>query len=85
MKRMHVHIAVSDLDKSIAFYSKLFDASPTVVESDYAKWMLDDPRINFSITQSDSKRGIQHLGLQAESMQELGVFGPHFGVEQLIS
>ncbi|MDH4049704.1 MAG: VOC family protein [Gammaproteobacteria bacterium] len=72
MKGFHVNIAVKDLDRSLRFYQDLFAAEPTVAKVDYAKWMLDDPRINFSITQSDSKRGIQHLGLQAESMQELG-------------
>jgi len=73
MKRMHVHIAVSDLDKSIAFYSKLFDAPPTVVEADYAKWMLDDPRVNFAISARGIEPGLDHLGIQVDSGDELGV------------
>ena len=72
MKRFHVNIAVADLQESLRFYSGLFAAEPSVAKVDYAKWMLDDPRLNFSITQSAAKRGIQHLGLQAETMEELG-------------
>jgi catechol 2,3-dioxygenase-like lactoylglutathione lyase family enzyme len=71
MKRFHVHAHVSDLAASIAFYSKLFAAEPTRTESDYAKWMLDDPRINFAISTRGSKLGVDHLGLQADSSEEL--------------
>ena len=71
MKRFHVHAHVQELDKSIAFYSKLFDAPPTRVESDYAKWMLEDPRINFAISTRGGKPGVDHLGLQADSEEEL--------------
>lgn len=71
MKRMHIHVAVSDLEPSIAFYSKLFDAQPTVVESDYAKWMLDDPRVNFAISARGVSPGLDHLGLQVDSGSEL--------------
>ena len=77
MKRLHVHVGVADLDQSIRFYSTLFAAEPSVVKDDYAKWMLDDPRVNFAISagQHDSK-GIQHLGVQAENVDELGeVYG----------
>jgi len=72
MKRFHVHAHVEDLTASIAFYSKLFAAAPTRVESDYAKWMLEDPRINFAISTRGAKPGIDHLGIQADSEAELG-------------
>lgn len=71
MKRFHVHAHVDDLRASIAFYTKLFAAEPTRVEVDYAKWMLDDPRINFAISTRGGKPGIDHLGIQAESAAEL--------------
>lgn len=72
MKRMHIHIGVDDLDANIAFYSALFGCEPTVVESDYAKWMLDDPRVNFAISDRGAKPGLDHLGIQAENDDELG-------------
>lgn len=71
MKRFHVHTYVADLQASIAFYSKLFGSDPTRVQSDYAKWMLDDPRINFAISARGGKTGIDHLGLQTDSEAEL--------------
>jgi len=71
MKRFHVHVAVSDLDKSIAFYSAMFGEQPAVVKPDYAKWMLDDPRINFAISHRGQAPGVNHLGMQAESDEEL--------------
>lgn len=71
MKRLHVHVGVDDLATSISFYSTLFAAPPTVVESDYAKWMLDDPRVNFAISAGHAGRGIEHLGIQAEDADEL--------------
>jgi catechol 2,3-dioxygenase-like lactoylglutathione lyase family enzyme len=71
MKRFHVHAHVEDLHKSIAFYSRLFGAEPTRVESDYAKWMLDDPRINFAISTRGRQPGIDHLGFQTDSEEEL--------------
>ncbi|HEX3652968.1 MAG TPA: ArsI/CadI family heavy metal resistance metalloenzyme [Rhizomicrobium sp.] len=71
MKRLHVHIAVEDLNRSIGFYSTLFGAQPTVVKHDYAKWMLDDPRVNLAISQRDRIAGIDHLGIQVESDGEL--------------
>jgi hypothetical protein len=73
MKRFHVHVHVDDLDKSIGFYSKLFAAQPTRVEGDYAKWMLEDPRINFAISTRGSKPGIDHLGFQTDDAEELAV------------
>ena len=71
MKRFHVHVHVDDLPASIAFYSKLFAAEPARIESDYAKWMLDDPRVNFAISHRGGKPGIDHLGLQTDSEEEL--------------
>ena len=72
MKRLHVNISVTDLDASIGFYNSLFDTKPTVVKEDYAKWMLDDPRVNFAITNRGSNKGIDHLGIQVENETELG-------------
>ena len=71
MKRFHVHLHVADLGRSIGFYSKLFAAEPTRIESDYAKWMLDDPRINFAISTRGSQPGIDHLGFQTDDPAEL--------------
>lgn len=71
MKRFHVHVAVNDLNKSIAFYSAMFGEEPAVVKADYAKWMLDDPRVNFAISNRGHAPGINHLGLQAEDDAEL--------------
>ena len=72
MKRMHVNVSVTDLDASIEFYTALFDAAPNVHKEDYAKWMLDDPRVNFSITTRGKQKGIDHLGIQVENEAELG-------------
>jgi catechol 2,3-dioxygenase-like lactoylglutathione lyase family enzyme len=71
MKRFHVHLGVPDLDASIAFYSGLFGMAPSVRKDDYAKWMLDDPRVNFAISHRGRAPGLNHLGLQAESAEEL--------------
>src|SRR5215475_1058737 len=71
MKRMHVHVSVENLDKSIGFYSALFAAQPSVVKPDYAKWMLDDPRVNFAISTRGRRPGLDHLGIQVESADEL--------------
>ena len=72
MKRFHVHAHVENLGQSIAFYSRLFGADPTRIESDYAKWMLDDPRVNFAIsTRGGGKTGVDHLGLQTDTEEEL--------------
>jgi catechol 2,3-dioxygenase-like lactoylglutathione lyase family enzyme len=77
MKRLHVHVGVAELDQSIRFYSTLFAAQPTVMKDDYAKWMLDDPRVNFAISAGQhAAKGIEHLGIQAENTDELGeVYG----------
>ncbi len=72
MKRFHVHVGVTDLDASVAFYSDLFGAQPSVARSDYAKWMLEDPRVNFAISKKcGAVNGVEHLGLQAENTDEL--------------
>lgn len=71
MKRFHVNLNVKDLQQSIEFYTALFGAAPTVVKPDYAKWMLEDPRINFAISPAMGSTGIEHLGIQAESEAEL--------------
>lgn len=71
MKRFHLHIAVADLQQSIDFYSKLFSQSPTVERADYAKWLLEDPRLNFAISARGHKIGVNHLGFQAENDSEL--------------
>jgi catechol 2,3-dioxygenase-like lactoylglutathione lyase family enzyme len=77
MKRLHVHVGVSDLDQSIGFYSSLFGTEPTVVKKDYAKWMLDDPRVNFAISGGmHERKGIEHLGIQVDDGDELAdVYG----------
>ena len=72
MKRLHVHVGVADLSTSIRFYSTLFWAEPTVTKDDYAKWMLEDPRVNFAISSGNhAAKGIEHLGIQVESGEEL--------------
>lgn len=72
MKRLHVHVGVENLDASIQFYSTMFAAKPAVVKTDYAKWMLDDPRVNFAISAGNhARKGIEHLGIQAETSGEL--------------
>ena len=71
MKRLHVHIAVENLKRSIDFYSALFAAQPATVKADYAKWMLDDPRVNFAISTRGRQPGLDHLGIQVENADEL--------------
>ena len=71
MKRMHLHVSVDDLEKSINFYSTLFGSAPSVIKPDYAKWMLDDPLVNFAISQRGAKKGIDHIGIQVENEDEL--------------
>ncbi|MDE2453181.1 MAG: glyoxalase/bleomycin resistance/dioxygenase family protein [Burkholderiales bacterium] len=71
MKRFHVHVHIDDLAQSIGFYSRLFAAEPARVEADYAKWMLDDPRLNFAISTRGSQAGIDHLGFQTDDAEEL--------------
>src|SRR5580704_4436997 len=71
MKRFHIHVSVNDLAKSIGFYSTLFGAEPSKIEADYAKWMLDDPRMNFAISTHRQPVGVNHLGFQVDSGEEL--------------
>jgi catechol 2,3-dioxygenase-like lactoylglutathione lyase family enzyme len=75
MKRLHVHVAVHDIPQSVRFYSAMFGAQPTVTKDDYAKWMLEDPRVNFAISTRGGKTGLDHLGIQAESGEELEEVG----------
>lgn len=71
MKRLHVHVAVEDLAQSVRFYSVLFGQQPTVRKDDYAKWMLEDPRVNFAISDRAAAKGLDHLGIQVDSGEEL--------------
>lgn len=71
MKRMHIHLRVADLAHNIRFYSALFATEPSVIKNDYAKWMLDDPRINFAISTRTTETGLDHLGFQVDSAEEL--------------
>lgn len=71
MKRLHVHVSVPDLGHGIGFYRQLFGSEPAVVKADYAKWMLDDPRVNFAISTRNASYGVNHLGLQVDSAEEL--------------
>ena len=71
MKRLHVHVSVEDIAQSVQFYSTLFAAEPAVIRPDYAKWMLDDPRVNFAISTRGAQNGLDHLGIQVETADEL--------------
>lgn len=71
MKRLHIHISVENLERSIGFYSALFGVTPVKQEADYAKWMLDDPRVNFAISARGAKSGLDHLGIQVDTPEEL--------------
>lgn len=71
MKRLHIHLAVENLEQNVEFYTTLFACQPSVQHDDYAKWMLDDPRVNFAISNRSMKTGIDHLGIQAENDNEL--------------
>ena len=75
MKRMHIHLTVGDLSASVAFYAGLFAHPPTVLKPDYAKWMLDDPRVNFAISTYGASPGLNHLGIQVESEEESAALG----------
>lgn len=78
MKRFHVHLGVDNLEQSIGFYSRLFGAEPTVRKPDYAKWMVDDPRLNFAISSRGGHTGVNHLGLQADDAGELAAIRANF-------
>jgi predicted lactoylglutathione lyase len=71
VKRLHVNLGVDDLAASVRFYSRLFDAQPTLLKEDYARWMLEDPRVNFAISRRSGRKSVDHLGIQAESEAEL--------------
>ncbi|WOE75942.1 ArsI/CadI family heavy metal resistance metalloenzyme [Alterisphingorhabdus coralli] len=77
MKRMHIHLSVDSIEKSVAYYSRLFGSPPTVQKDDYAKWMLENPRVNFAMSSHEgTERGIEHIGIEAENMDELAeVYG----------
>ena len=85
MKRFHVHVNVRNLDTSIGFYSQLFGSAPSVHKPDYAKWMLDDPRLNFAISVRDRAPGVDHLGLQAEDAAELDEIGARLKAADAVS
>lgn len=75
MNRFHVHLNVDDLEASIRFYTQLFASEPAVRKPDYAKWMLEDPRVNFAISNTGRAPGVDHLGLQVDSAEELAMLG----------
>jgi catechol 2,3-dioxygenase-like lactoylglutathione lyase family enzyme len=77
MKRLHLHVGVKNLEESIRFYSVLFGAEPVKVKGDYAKWMLEDPRINFAISTRTKNKGVDHLGLQVDEPEELEAVRNH--------
>jgi len=79
MKRFHVHVAVDDLDASIRFYSTVFGAQPTVQKTDYAKWMMEDPRLNFVLSKRGAKAGLDHLGFQVDTEDELAALRQQVG------
>lgn len=85
MKRFHVHVSVDDFDANIQFYSTVFGAPPSVVKPDYAKWMLDDPRINFAISNRGLGSGIDHLGVQVESDEELNALRKQVAGAQIVA
>jgi predicted enzyme related to lactoylglutathione lyase len=72
MNRLHLHVNVGDIEPAIDFYSTLFDAAPSVVKTDYAKWMLDDPCVNLAISSRSKATGVDHVGIQVDSAEELG-------------
>lgn len=85
MKRLHVHVSVADIGRSIQFYSTLFGTEPTVQKSDYAKWMLEDPRVNFAISERGRTPGVDHLGMQAEDAAELEVIGERLKAAEAVA
>src|ERR1700712_2417287 len=83
MKRMHVHVGVNNLDESIRFYSALFGAEPAKLKPDYAKWMLDDPHLNFAISTRSGKTGVDHMGLQVDDASELNALRDHMSAANI--
>ena len=78
MKRVHISVGVDNLEDAIRFYSTIFASEPSVIKDDYAKWMLDDPLLNFSLSSRSSARGVDHLGIQVETAEELQDIGERF-------
>lgn len=85
MKRLHVHVSVADFGRSIRFYSTLFGVAPTVEKPDYAKWMLEDPRMNFAISERGCAPGVDHLGMQAEDPAELEAIGERLKAAEAVA
>lgn len=86
MKRLHIHVSVAAMEPAIAFYSALFDLAPTVAKDDYAKWEVEDPHVNFAISQRDGNAaGVNHLGIQAESEEELAELHERLGQADIAS
>jgi catechol 2,3-dioxygenase-like lactoylglutathione lyase family enzyme len=83
MKRFHVHLVVKSLEESIGFYSSLFGEEPAKRKSDYAKWMLDNPRLNFAISTGGGRSGVDHFGLQVDSLDELDALRKHMNLSEL--
>lgn len=83
MKRLHVHVGVHDLKQSIRFYSALFASEPTVLKEDYAKWQLEDPRVNFAISTFAEKKGLDHLGMQTDGGEELEEIGQRLAAAEV--
>jgi catechol 2,3-dioxygenase-like lactoylglutathione lyase family enzyme len=83
MKRFHVHVSVDDLDANIRFYSTVFGMPPTVIKTDYAKWMLDDPRVNFALSKRGARAGLDHLGVQVDSDEELALLREQVGQAEI--
>jgi catechol 2,3-dioxygenase-like lactoylglutathione lyase family enzyme len=83
MKRMHVHVGVKDLEESIRFYSALFGAEPAKLKQDYAKWMLEDPHLNFAISTRSGKMGVDHMGLQVDDADELNALRDHMSAANI--
>jgi catechol 2,3-dioxygenase-like lactoylglutathione lyase family enzyme len=83
MKRFHVSLSVADVEKSTQFYTALFDTEPTLRKDDYAKWMLDDPRLNFSVSSVTEGTGVDHIGLQADTMEELEIIQERLAAAEL--
>jgi catechol 2,3-dioxygenase-like lactoylglutathione lyase family enzyme len=83
MKRMHIHVGVKNLDESIRFYSALFGAEPAKLKPDYAKWMLDDPHLNFAISTRSGKVGVDHMGLQVDDASELNALRGHMSAANI--
>ena len=85
MKRLHIHVGVDNIDESVKFYSALFGAQPSKTKSDYAKWMLEDPRINFAVSTRAGKKGVDHLGIQVDSAEELDALRGQIAAAEIVA